>query len=237
MQTPDLRADPPSVSRDIMPAGYRAPVVPLLAADRTWARLRCGGRRREFPKNIIELLETFAAQSALAIQNARLFSEIEEKGRQLESASQHSRTRQHVARTAHTLNAIIGVTEMLREDAADPKREGRVEPLDCMSCAGRHLLGLINDILDCRRSRPPDGGPCRGVRIAPDRRRRQTVETLAAKNRNRLVVDCPLTIGAMQADQTRVRQALLNLLSNANKFTEDGTVTVRAEPRQEAGRD
>src|SRR5260370_41142390 len=89
LQPPDLRADPPSVSRDIMlQAGYLARlVVPLLAADRIVGALVV--RRQaagEFPKNIIELLQTFAAQSALAIQNPRLFSELAEQGRQLEPA-------------------------------------------------------------------------------------------------------------------------------------------------------
>jgi signal transduction histidine kinase/CheY-like chemotaxis protein len=244
LQTPDLRADPPSVSRDIMlQAGYHARlVVPLLAADRIVGALVV--RRQaagEFAKNTIELLKTFAAQSTLAIQNARLFSELEEKGRQLEAASQHKS--QFLANMSHELrtplNAIIGVTEMLREDAADLKREDEFEPLDRVLRAGRHLLGLINDILDLSKI---EAGKMEvhieefGIAPLIDDAVK-TVETLAAKNRNRVVVDCPPTIGAMQADQTRVRQALLNLLSNANKFTEDGTVTVRAEPRQEAGRD
>jgi GAF domain-containing protein len=153
LQTPDLRIDPPSVSRDVMlQAGYHARlVVPLLAADRLVGALVV--RRQapgEFPKNTIELLETFAAQSALAIQNARLFSELEEKGRQLEAASQHKS--QFLANMSHELrtplNAIIGVTEMLREDAADLKRADEFEPLDRVLRAGRHLLALINDILD-----------------------------------------------------------------------------------------
>jgi signal transduction histidine kinase/DNA-binding response OmpR family regulator len=243
MQTPDLRTEQPSMSRDIMlQAGYLARlVVPLLAADRIMGALVV--RRQapgEFPKNTIELLETFAAQSALAIQNARLFSEIEEKGRQLESASQHKS--QFLANMSHELrtplNAIIGVTEMLREGAADLKREDEFEPLDRVLRAGRHLLGLINDILDLSKI---EAGRMEvhveefGIAPLIDDAVK-TVETLAAKNRNRLVVDCPPTIGAMQADQTRVRQALLNLLSNANKFTEAGAVTVRAELRQAAGR-
>jgi signal transduction histidine kinase/DNA-binding response OmpR family regulator len=244
LQTPDLRIDPPSVSRDVMlQAGYHARlVVPLLAADRLVGALVV--RRQaagEFPKNTIDLLETFAAQSALAIQNARLFSELEEKGRQLEAASQHKS--QFLANMSHELrtplNAIIGVTEMLREDAADLKREDEFEPLDRVLRAGRHLLALINDILDLSKI---EAGKMEvhieefGIAPLIDDAVR-TVETLAAKNRNRLVVDCPPAIGVMQADQTRVRQALLNLLSNANKFTENGTVTVRAEPHQEAGRD
>ena len=244
MPTPDLSGEPPSVARDIMlQAGYRARlVVPLLTADRVVGALVV--RRRapgEFPKNTIELLQTFATQSVLAIQNARLFHEIEEKGRQLEEASQHKS--QFLANMSHELrtplNAIIGVTEMLREDAGELNREDEIEPLDRVVGAGRHLLGLINDILDLSKI---EAGKMdihlEEFAIAPlIADAVKTVETLATKNNNRLVVDCPPTIGVIQADQTRVRQALLNLLSNANKFTERGTVTVKAERHQDAGRD
>jgi signal transduction histidine kinase/DNA-binding response OmpR family regulator len=244
MQTADLGAEPPSVARDIMlQVGYLARlVVPLLAGDRIVGALVV--RRQapgEFPKNTIQLLQTFAAQSVLAIQNARLFSEIEEKGRQLESASQHKS--QFLANMSHELrtplNAIIGVTEMLCEDARDLNREDEIEPLNRVLNAGRHLLGLINDILDLSKIEAGKMevhieefgiGPLIDDAV-------KTIETLAAKNSNRLVVDCEPEIGVIQVDQTRVRQALLNLLSNANKFTEGGTVTIRAQRHQEAGRD
>src|SRR5262249_48917475 len=107
--------------------------------------------RRElgaFSPEIIATLQTFAAQSVLAIQNARLFSEIEDKSRQLQLASEHKS--QFLANMSHErrtpLNAIIGVSEMLREDAEALKQD--VEPLDRVLGAGRHLLALINDILD-----------------------------------------------------------------------------------------
>ena len=110
-------------------------------------------RRREpglFPKSIIDLLQTFAAQSVLAIQNARLFSEIEEKSRALQVASQHKS--QFLANMSHELrtplNAIIGLTEMLREEAEGPEFAGFPEPLERVHRAGKHLLGLINDVLD-----------------------------------------------------------------------------------------
>ncbi len=244
VQTPDLRAEPASVATDIMlRAGYLARlIVPLLAADRIIGALVV--RRRvpgEFAKNIIELLQTFAAQSVLAIQNARLFHDIEEKGRELEEASKHKS--QFLANMSHELrtplNAIIGVTEMLREDAGDLKREDEIEPLDRVLRAARHLLGLINDILDLSKI---EAGKMEihieEFAITPlidDTVK--TIKTLAAKNNNRLVVDCKPDIGVMQADQTRVRQALLNLLSNANKFTEGGAVTISVQRHQDAGRD
>jgi len=177
----------------------------------------------------------------LAIQNARLFREIEEKGRELAEASKHKS--QFLANMSHELrtplNAIIGVTEMLREDASDLKREDEIEPLDRVLRAARHLLGLINDILDLSKV---EAGKMEihieEFAIAPlINEAVKTIETLAAKNNNRLVVDCKPEIGVMQADQTRVRQALLNLLSNANKFTEGGTVTINAQRHRDAGRD
>jgi len=237
----DLPSNP--VNDTILRAGYRARLlVPLMRSGDVIGALVV--RRKapgDFPATVIELLKTFAAQSVLAIHNARLFREIEDKSRQLELASEHKS--QFLANMSHELrtplNAIIGVTEMLREDASDLNRQDEIEPLDRVLGAARHLLGLINDILDLSKI---EAGKMEihieefGIALLIDEAVK-TVETLAAKNRNRLVVDYPPTIGVMQADQTRVRQALLNLLSNANKFTEDGTVTVRVERHQEDRRD
>jgi signal transduction histidine kinase len=168
-----------------------------------------------------------------------LFDEIQDKSRQLEAASQHKS--QFLANMSHELrtplNAIIGVSEMLREDAEALKQD--VEPLDRVLGAGRHLLALINDILDLSK-------------IEAGRMELQledfalaqlidgvvkTVEPLAAKNGNQLVVHCDGAIGSLHADQMRLRQALLNLMSKANKFTERGTMSVDARQAQENGRD
>ena len=149
----DIRDEPPSPVREIsVRVGFQARlVVPLVGADRVVGALVI--RRKQagnFSKETIGLLQTFAAHSVLAIQNARLFQEIEEKSRELAEASQHKS--QFLANMSHELrtplNAIIGVTEMLREDARDLKREDEFEPLDRVLGAGRHLLALINDILD-----------------------------------------------------------------------------------------
>ncbi len=159
-----------------------------------------------------------------------------------DAAQEASRTKSSfLANMSHELrtplNAIIGVTEMLQEDARDLKREDEVEPLDRVLRAGRHLLALINDILDL--SKIESGkmelslesfaiGPLIDEVV-------KTIETLSKKSDNRIIVDCSSELGTIHADQMRLRQALLNLASNANKFTEHGTVTIAANRNQEGG--
>ena len=241
-QTADLRDLPSTaVNKVILRAGYRARLlVPLVRSGNVVGALVV--RRKapgEFPANTIELLKTFAAQSVLAIQNARLFAEIEDKSRQLAEASQHKS--QFLANMSHELrtplNAIIGVSEMLREDAEALKQD--TEPLDRVLGAGRHLLALINDILDLskieagRMELHLETFPL--VPVIQDVAK--TIEPMATKNGNRIVIECPADLGTMHADQTRSRQSLLNLASNANKFTEKGTITITARQGQESGRD
>jgi len=216
----------------IVRASFRALLtVPLLGPDRIVGALVV--RRKEpgeFSKSTVDLLQTFGAQSVLAIQNARLFHEVEKKGRQLAEASQHKS--QFLANMSHELrtplNAIIGVTEMLREDAEALKQD--VEPLDRVLGAGRHLLALINDILDLSKI---EAGrmelQLEPFALAPlIANVVKTIEPLAAKNGNQVAVHCDAGIGTMHADQMRLRQTLLNLLSNANKFTDHGTITIDA---------
>jgi GAF domain-containing protein/CheY-like chemotaxis protein len=243
-QQADLRDLPATPLNDtILRAGYRARlVVPLMRFGNVVGALIV--RRKApgaFPANTVDLLQTFAAQSALAIQNARLFSEIGEKSHQLEVASQHkSRFLANMSHELRTpLNAVIGVTEMLLEDARDLKRDDEIEPLDRVLRAARHLLALINDILDLSKI---EAGKMElhleSFSLAPlivDVVK--TIEPLAAKNGNRLVVDCLPETGTIHADQTRFRQALLNLASNANKFTEKGTVTIAARHEPIDGRE
>ena len=241
IQIPDVQKDPSSVLDVIVRAGFRAHLsVPLLATDRIVGALVVRRKQPgEFSKNTVDLLQTFGAQSVLAIQNARLFHEIEEKGRQLAEASQHKS--QFLANMSHELrtplNAIIGVTEMLREDAESLNQD--LEPLDRVLGAARHLLALINDILDLSKI---EAGrmelQLETFALAPlIANVVKTIEPLAAKNANQVAVHCDPAIGTLHADQMRLRQALLNLLSNANKFTEHGTITVDARQGQEDGRD
>jgi signal transduction histidine kinase len=241
VQIPDLQIDPSATLDVILRAGFRALlVVPLLGAERIVGALVVRRKQPgEFSKSTVELLQTFAAQSVLAIQNARLFREIEEKSRQLAAASQHKS--QFLANMSHELrtplNAIIGVSEMLREDAEAAKQD--TEPLDRVLGAGRHLLALINDILDLSKIEagrmelqletfPP--APLIADVV-------KTIEPLAAKNANQVALNCDGAIGTLHADQMRLRQAMLNLMSNANKFTERGRITVDARQGQENGRD
>ena len=186
------------------------------------------------------LLQTFAAQSVLAIQNARLFSEIEEKSRQLAEASQHKS--QFLASMSHELrtplNAIIGLTEMMVTNAARFGTEKALEPLRRVNAAGTHLLGLINEVLDLSKIEagklelnPRAGNLARLIDEVIG-----TAGQLAEKNKNRLVVESADGLGPLTADPMRLKQILLNLLSNACKFTKEGEVALRA--RQVAdGRD
>ena len=240
VQIYDVQHDPSSPVLDvIVRAGFRGHLtVPLLGADRIVGALVV--RRKEpgeFPQSTIDLLQTFAAQSVLAIQNARLFGELEEKSGELELASKHKS--QFLANMSHELrtplNAIIGVSEMLREDAEALKQD--VEPFDRVLGAARHLLALINDILDL--SKIEAGRMDLHLETFPllpvIKDVAKTIEPMATKNSNRIVIDCPADLGTLHADETRFRQSLLNLASNANKFTEKGIITIAAQQRHENG--
>jgi signal transduction histidine kinase len=241
VQIPDLQIDPSATLDVILRAGFRALlVVPLLGTERIVGALVVRRKQPgEFSKSTVELLQTFATQSVLAIQNARLFREIEEKSRQLADASQHKS--QFLANMSHELrtplNAIIGVSEMLREDAEALKQD--TEPLDRVLGAGRHLLALINDILDLSKI---EAGrmelQLEDFALAPlIDNVVKTIEPLAQKNANHVAVKCDDAIGTLHGDQLRLQQALLNLMSNANKFTERSTITVDTRQGQEGGRD
>jgi signal transduction histidine kinase len=135
------------------------------------------------------------------------------------------------------LNAIIGVSEMLREDAEAAR--GDLEPLDRVLGAARHLLSLINDVLDLSKI---EAGRMElhleSFALAPlIEEVVRTVEPLASKSANRLEVSCEAGLGSMHADQMRLRQALLNLMSNANKFTEKGSIRVAARQGRQNGRE
>jgi signal transduction histidine kinase len=230
----DIGDEPPSPLREIaMRAGYRARlIVPLVSADEVLGALVIRRKQPgEFPNGTIHLLQTFAAQSVLAIQNARLFSEIEEKSRQLAEASQHKS--QFVASMSHELrtplNAIIGLTEMMHTNAARFGTEKAQEPLRRVHAAGTHLLGLINQVLDLSKI---EAGKLElspeSVNLAPlIDEVVGTARQLAEQNKNCLVAECSDNLAPLTVDPMRLRQILLNLLSNACKFTKQGEVALR----------
>jgi signal transduction histidine kinase len=239
---PDVLADPEYTWHEGQRrGGIRAVLgVPLLREGRCFGSVNLTRTSpKPFSEKQIELVTTFADQAVIAIENVRLFDDIQEKSRQLAEASQHKS--QFLANMSHELrtplNAIIGVSEMLREDAEALNQD--LEPLDRVLGAGRHLLALINDILDLSKI---EAGRMElnleSFALTPlIDSVIKTIEPLAAKNGNRVVVSCDTAIGTVHADQMRLRQALLNLMSNANKFTERGTITVDARHGQENGRD
>jgi signal transduction histidine kinase len=192
---------------------------------------------RPFSDSQILLLGTFADQAVIAIENARLFQEIQEKSQQLELVSQHKSdflaNMSHELRTP--LNAIIGYSEMLQEEADDLAEEAFLPDLRKINAAGKHLLGLINDILDLSKIEAGKMDLFLEDFSVPDLVQdvAAIVRPLVEKNANTLVVDCPDDVGTMHADLTKVRQALFNLLSNASKFTDHGTITLTVERESE----
>src|SRR5262247_2556004 len=242
LEIADIRDEPPSPVREIaMRAGFRARlVVPLVGTNRVVGALVI--RRKQpgkFPTSTVELLQTFAAQSVLAIQNARLFREIEDKSRQLQLASEHKS--QFVSSVSHELrtplNAIIGLTDMLVTNAARFGTEKAKEPLQRVHRAGTHLLGLINQVLDLSKIEAgklelnPQSlqlGPL--IKDVVD-----TARQLAEQDKNHLVIDAQENLGALTVDPMRLRQILLNLLSNACKFTKEGEVRLRARRVADGG--
>ncbi len=179
----------------------------------------------------IALVETFAAQAVIAIENVRLFEELQEKNAELGVASQHKSdflaNMSHELRTP--LNAIISFSEILQEDAEDAGDEQYVPDLQEITSAGKHLLGLINDILDLSKI---EAGRMdvflETFSLADVLREVQAVaQPLVEKKGNVLLVEASADLGEMHSDLTKLKQSLLNLLSNAAKFTEQGTITLR----------
>jgi len=193
-----------------------------------------------FTDKQIELLTTFADQAVIAIENVRLFDEIQDKNRQLQQASE--RKSQFLASMSHELrtplNAIIGLTEMMVSNAARFGTEKALEPLRRVNAAGTHLLSLINEILDLSKIEAGklelNPEPVNLARLIDEVI--GTAGQLAEKNKNRLVVDAQDNLGALTADSMRLKQILLNLLSNACKFTKEGEVALRVR-RVTDGRD
>ncbi|HXV81219.1 MAG TPA: ATP-binding protein [Candidatus Binatia bacterium] len=187
-----------------------------------------------FSREIISLLQTFAAQSVLAIQNARLFLEIEEKSRQLEAASRHKSD--FLARVSHDLrtplNSIIGFTRIVLRRMEGQLPNLQKENLQKVLISSEHLLNLINELLDLAKI---DAGKmeviAETVRVEEILNMTMaTVEPLLKDGRVRLVKDISPDLPPLKTDRDKLKQILLNLLSNAAKFTEDGEIRVSAQP-------
>jgi len=183
-----------------------------------------------FSATVVNLLQTFASQSVLAIENARLFREIEEKGRQLETASKHKS--QFLANMSHELrtplNAILGYTELILDNIYGEVGEKVRDVLGRLEKSGRHLLALINDVLDL--SKIEAGQLTLALNDYSMSDVVQTVltavESLAAEKRLALKVTMAPELPLGYGDERRIGQVLLNLVGNAIKFTEVGEVRV-----------
>jgi signal transduction histidine kinase/CheY-like chemotaxis protein/HAMP domain-containing protein len=213
--------------------GYRSLLaIPLLREGRVMGGLSVYRRDvGSFSAEVVNLLQTLATQSVLAIQNARLFREIEDKGRQLGEANRHKS--EFLANMSHELrtplNAIIGYSEMLEEEAADLDHKTFIPDLQKINGAGKHLMSLINNILDLSKI---EAGKMdlylENFEIVPMVKEVvATVKPLIEKSADILELHCDDGLGAMRSDLTKVRQTLFNLLSNASKFTERGSITLR----------
>jgi signal transduction histidine kinase len=235
IQIPDVPKESSLVLDVIVRAGYRSVlIVPLLRPDQIVGALVV--RRKapgEFPKSTVELLETFADQSVLAIQNARLFHEIEDKSRQLAEASQHKS--QFLANMSHELrtplNAILGYTELMVDGAYGEPSEKMMGVLKRLESNGRHLLGLINDVLDLSKIEAGQLVLELSDYCIQDIAQtvRSTLEPLASDKKLAFKLELAPDLPPGHGDGRRLTQVLINLVGNAIKFTDAGEVAIKAE--------
>jgi len=208
--------------------GYRSVLaVPLLREERILGALTVWRKEAgSFSTEVVNLLQTFATQSALAIQNARLFREIEDKSRQIEAANRHKS--EFLANMSHELrtplNAIIGFSEVLGERLFGELNEKQAEYTEDILTSGRHLLSLINEILDLSKveaGRMELEVAAFDLPLAIDNAR-TFVRERATKHGITLDVAVDERLGEFTGDERKIKQILLNLLSNAVKFTPEG---------------
>jgi two-component system, NtrC family, sensor kinase len=208
--------------------GYRSVLaVPLLREERILGALTVWRKQAgSFSEEIVNLLQTFATQSALAIQNARLFREIEEKGRELEAANRHKS--EFLANVSHELrtplNAIIGFSEVLGERMFGELNDKQAEYTEDILSSGRHLLSLINDILDLSKI---EAGRMELEVTAfhlPDAIENALLLIRERASRHGIKLDRAIDdrLSDFTGDERKVKQILVNLLSNAVKFTPEG---------------
>jgi signal transduction histidine kinase len=235
VQVPDIEKEAPTPVNEInLREGYRAVlIIPLLRPDAIVGALVV--RRKspgEFPQSVIDLLETFGDQSVVAIQNANLFHEIEEKGKQLAIASQHKS--QFLANMSHELrtplNAILGYTELILDGIYGEAPQKAQDVLKRVESNGKHLLGLINDVLDLSKI---EAGQL--TLSLTDYAMKDVlynvfsaVEPLANDKKLDFKVEAQPDMPKGHGDERRLTQVVLNLVGNAIKFSDTGAVIIKA---------
>jgi signal transduction histidine kinase len=236
LQIPDLTQRSGDPLRDaVIEAGFRASlIVPLLGADAPLGTLIL--RRREpgeFSPAVVSLMQSFADQSAIALENARLFEEIAKKSRELEIASQHKS--QFVANMSHELRtplaAILGYAELMQEGFYEPLGQKSLDALTRIRSNGKHLLGLINTVLDIAKI---ESGQFTlnmaeyAIESVVETVRSAT-ESLAQNKKLTLNTEVAKSLPIGLGDEQRLTQVLLNLVGNAIKFTDAGEVRLTAK--------
>jgi signal transduction histidine kinase len=235
VQVPDIEKEPLTPVNEInLREGFRAVlIIPLLRPDAIVGALVVRRKQPgEFPQSTIDLLETFGDQSVVAIQNANLFHEIEEKGKQLAVASQHKS--QFLANMSHELrtplNAILGYTELILDGIYGETPEKAQAVLKRVESNGRHLLGLINDVLDLSKI---EAGQL--TLTLTDYSMKDVlynvfsaVEPLANDKKLGFKVEAQPDMPKGHGDERRLTQVVLNLVGNAIKFSDTGAVVIKA---------
>ena len=218
-------------------------VLPLVVQDQVIGTISFGHSNQHFDlsKGVIQTIEQYVSRLAAAIRNANLYEEAHaaraDAQKANETKSQFLANMSHELRTP--MNAVIGYSEMLEEEAEDEGLTDFIPDLKKIQSAGRHLLELINGILDLSKIEAnkmelylETGDVARLVDGAVS-----TVKPLAEKNGNTLTIEKDENLGQMHVDRTKVRQALLNLLSNAAKFTDEGTIRLAVHRSTLQGQD
>ena len=244
VQVEDIRDErqnvAPQVRHIMVRQGYRSLLaIPLLRETRLLGGLVVWQRELgNFPEKVISVLQTFAAQSVLAINNARLFQEIQDKSQQLEITSQHKS--QFLANMSHELrtpmNAILGYTELIADNIYGEVPEKIRETIERIHNSGRHLLHLINDVLDLSKI---EAGQ---LELSLDEYSMKdlvdsviaSAESLGAAKGLTLRTSIPVDLPIGKGDEQRITQVLLNLLGNAIKFTDQGEISVQVSEADSA---
>jgi signal transduction histidine kinase/methyl-accepting chemotaxis protein len=239
-QVPDLAEIPEYPIPSIRNAGYRSLLaLPLLREEKLIGGLVVRRKQPgEFPPPVVNMLQTFAAQSVVAIHNAQLFREIEDKSQEIQIANKHKS--EFLANMSHELrtplNAILGYTELIIDNIYGEIPEKIREVLERVEKNGRHLLNLINDVLDL--SKIEAGRLTLSLNAYSMQDIIQTVftsvEALAVEKHLEFKVTTPDILEKGKGDAQRIAQVMLNLLGNAIKFTEQGEVKLEVAVSNES---